>query len=222
MLTALDPSLDPVALPAIADTAALPTFDAAALATLTFLQDELPVGAWMVTRVSGEDWVVLRALSPSYPIADGDVFRWSDSFCSRMVRGEGPRVAVCSDEVPAYLAAPIGGVVIIGGYVGIPLTASDGRLLGTLCAIDPQPLPDRAQDLQPMMELQGRLLSSLLDLELRSVGDAWGRPRASLPPPSSTRCSPRCGPAWCSTPALRPSWWWAVSGSSPSRPCCAS
>ncbi len=180
MLTAIDPSRDPALAPHIADTAALPSFDAAALATLRFLQDQLPVGAWMVTRVSGADWVVLRVLSSAYPIDDGDVFRWSDSFCSRMVRGQGPRVAVRVDAVPAYVSAPIADLVPIGGYVGIPLTAADGRLLGTLCAIDPEPLPDSAVLLQPMLELQGRLLSSLLDLELQSSASAR-RPAEVVP-----------------------------------------
>ncbi len=54
----------------------------------------------------------------------GDVFAWSDSFCSRMVRGLGPRVAPVSEDVPAYRDAPIGRQVPIGAYVGVPLLAS--------------------------------------------------------------------------------------------------
>ena len=181
MLPVLDPSLDPDVRPVIADTAALPSFDAAARATLRFLQDLLPAGAWMVTRVSGADWVVLRVLSPGYAIGDGDVHVWSDSFCSRMVRGEGPRIAPRAQEVPAYAAAPIGQLVPIGGYVGIPLTAADGRLLGTLCAIDPEPLPEHYREQQPMLELQARLLSSLLDLELDAARQHRERPAEVLP-----------------------------------------
>lgn len=182
MLSELDPSQDPVVGPVIADTAALPSFDAAARATLRFLQQQLPVGAWMVTRVSGPDWVVLRVLGEGYPVGDRDVFRWSDSMCSRMVRGEGPRVAPSVQAVQAYAAAPIGTLVQIGGYIGIPLTGGDGTLLGTLCAIDPAPLPDRARAMQDMLELQARLLASLLDLELGALRRVAVRPAQVVPP----------------------------------------
>lgn len=153
----------------IADVAPLPSFGAAATQVLQFLHDRVGMGLWMVTRTAGEDWVVLHAEDHGYGVEAGTVFRWSDSFCSRMVRGLGPRIAVDAQVVPVYREAPLGRQVPIGSYVGIPLADSEGQLFGTLCAIDPSPQPARLQREQGLIELQGRLLSSVLSTELRAL-----------------------------------------------------
>lgn len=108
-------------------------FESAASGVLTVLQQSLGFGLWMVTRTEGDAWIVLATADTAYGVAPGDVFRWSDSFCSRMVRGEGPRIAPDSRAVPVYAEAPIGQQVPIGAYVGMPMHLSDGSLFGTLC-----------------------------------------------------------------------------------------
>ena len=148
------------------EDAAYRTFQEAARETVTALQAMTGMGLWMVTRTRGNDWIVLQAADTKYQVRCGQVFRWADSFCSRMVRGEGPRVAPASADVPAYAAAPIGEQIPIGSYVGTPLTAADGGLFGTLCAIDPDPKsPDLAR-FEPAVRLAGKLLSTVLRAEL--------------------------------------------------------
>lgn len=90
---------------------------------LRLLHNRLGFDLWMVTRTEGDDWIVLHAEDHGYGIQDGTVFRWADSFCARMVEGEGPRIAPRSDAVPAYAAAPIGSQVRIGAYVGVPFAS---------------------------------------------------------------------------------------------------
>ncbi len=121
---------------------------------------------WMVTRVERDRWIVLDAEDLHYGVRSGHVFRWSDSFCYRMVQGQGPHVAPESDEVPAYASAPIRAQVRIRAYVGVPLHGPDGSVFGTLCAIDPDPQPERLREAEPLLLLVGRLLSSLLRMEL--------------------------------------------------------
>ncbi|MDH4103394.1 MAG: sensor domain-containing diguanylate cyclase [Thermoleophilia bacterium] len=142
-------------------------FELASKKALAYLHDNLGMGLWMVTRVVGDDWIVLTSEDHGYDVSPGDVFAWSDSFCSRMVRGLGPRVAPVSEDVPAYRDAPIGRQVPIGAYVGVPLLASDGELFGTLCAIDPLPQQGLEPDALPLAELLGDFLSGILALELR-------------------------------------------------------
>jgi diguanylate cyclase (GGDEF)-like protein len=108
---------------------------------------------------------VLKSVTRGYDVNDGDVLTWSDSFCSRMVRGEGPNIAVATADIPAYAAAPIGQQLPIGAYVGFPLTR-DGELYGTLCAIDPQPQPDDLVADSALIGLITGMLSSILDAEL--------------------------------------------------------
>lgn len=148
------------------DPTAFPDFLAAGTAVLQFLQQRLGFDLWMVTRTVGDDWLVLNAADRGYGVKRGDVFRWSDSFCSRMVVKAGPRVAPRAAEVPCYAEAPIGQEIGIGAYIGVPLTRADGSLFGTLCAIARE---EQAEDIvaeQPLVEMLARLLSTVLELDL--------------------------------------------------------
>ena len=144
------------------------TFLPAAREVLDYLQMRFGFGLWMVTRTAGEDWIVLAAEDQHYGVEAGDVFKWSDSFCSRMVRGKGPRIAHNSSEVPAYVEAPIGQQVDIGAYIGMPLRREDGGLFGTLCAIDPYPQPEEIERELPQIELFARLLEVILETDLKA------------------------------------------------------
>ena len=144
-----------------------PDFASAASAVLTMLYDRLGFRLWMVTRTQGNDWIVLQVKDQGYGVKKGDVFRWTDSFCSRMVDGLGPRMAPCSKDIPAYAEAPIGNQVPIAAYVGVPLVRSDGSLFGTLCAIDPEEQSETICADQGFVELLAKLLSSLLDMEMK-------------------------------------------------------
>jgi diguanylate cyclase len=120
---------------------------------------------WMVTRTNGDDWIVLAAQDQVYGIEPGQVFRWSDSFCYRMVRGA-PRIAPDANDVPAYATAPIGDALPIAAYVGIPLMRLDGSLFGTLCAIDPSRQDDSITENMAVMETMARILCTMLEADL--------------------------------------------------------
>jgi len=100
-------NLDVTALPPFKD------FESASRAVLTYLHEQLGFGLWMMTRTEGRDWIVLQVEDHYYNVKEGTVFTWTDSFCSQMVQGFGPRVAPCSREIPVYEAAPIGQQVTI-------------------------------------------------------------------------------------------------------------
>lgn len=143
-------------------------FFEAASAVLKLLHKSVGMGLWMVTRTEGNDWIVLIAEDHGYGVQAGDVFEWSDSFCSRMVQGLGPRVAPNSASISEYVAAPIGQQVNIGAYVGVPITQPDGTLFGTLCAIDPLPQPESLTEHLSTVEMHARLLSTILLSEVES------------------------------------------------------
>ncbi len=135
---------------------------------LKFLQDRIGFDLWMVTRVEGNDWIVLDAQDRGYNVNGGDVFKWADSFCSRMVKGEGPQIAPDSDLIPAYVEAEIGNLVNIRAYIGVQVNWPDGSLFGTLCAIDPEPKPRCIMDELPLLNVLGGLIGKLLESELRA------------------------------------------------------
>ena len=161
------------------DSDSLPTdFEEASREALAFLHDRLGFGLWMVTRTEGNDWVILHTENHGYDVAEGTVLKWTDSFCSRMVRGEGPRVAPASDVVPAYADAPVGQQVPIGAYAGVPLNRPDGSLFGTLCGIDPKAQPDQIVDELPLIEMIARLLGRVLESNQRQIEESRRADRA--------------------------------------------
>jgi diguanylate cyclase (GGDEF)-like protein len=144
-----------------------PDFERASQAVLEFLHGRLGFSLWMVTRVQGDDFIVLQSKDEGYGVSPGTVIRWADSFCSQMVKGNGPRIAPDSEAVPAYAAAPVGRQVPVRAYIGVPLTHADGRLFGTLCAIDPARQPDAIVEEQQLIELLASMLSAILDADLK-------------------------------------------------------
>lgn len=143
------------------------SFQDAGEVVLKFLHQHFGFDLWMITRVEGQDWIVLQSEDHGYDIRPGQVFQWADSFCSHMVAGKAPRIAPRSEEIPLYATAPINQQVCIKSYIGQPLLKEDGSLFGTLCAIDPETKSEAiVQDIQ-LVELLGQLLSSILQAELR-------------------------------------------------------
>jgi GAF domain-containing protein len=155
-------------------------FASASKACMEFLHERLGFQLWMVTRTEGDDWIVLSADDHGYGIKQGQVFRWSDSCCSRMVRGLGPNVAPDSRAVDAYATAPIAQQLQVGAYVGLPLLRADGSLFGTLCAMDPRPQPAEIIKEQAMLQLMVDMLSGLLNAELAAADARRRAERAEL------------------------------------------
>ena len=154
------------------DTLSFRNFESAGRAVLALLHRRLGFDLWMITRTVGDDWIVLQCEDHGYGVEPGTVFRWADSFCSEMVKGNGPRIAPRSEAVSAYAAAPIGRQVKIGAYIGLPLARPDGSLFGTLCAIHPYPQPESIVKEQELVELLGAMLSTILQAELHVAEEA--------------------------------------------------
>ena len=120
----------------------------------------------MVTRINGNDQVVLQSLGHAAGVQPGVRLAWADSICVRMADGHGPNVAPSVRRVASYAAAPVAAQLGIGAYIGLPLLGADGELIGTLCAFDPMAQPDAVAAEQPLLELLAQLLGSLLQAEL--------------------------------------------------------
>lgn len=133
-------------------------FRAAAQACLAMLRERTGVGAWYFTRVDGDDWLVLAASDGRYGVRSGDALKWADSICSRMVRG-GPCVVADVASHADYASAPIVSRGI-GAYLGVPVQLDHGAI-GTLCAIDPEPVPVDVERWLPVVQLCAQMLATL-------------------------------------------------------------
>ena len=142
-------------------------FEMSGRAVLSFLHQRLDFDLWMVTRTEGDDWIVLQSEDHGYDVKPGKVFRWSDSLCNHMVKGNGPKIAPSIDSIPVYAAAGITQQMPIKAYVGMPLRCADGSLFGTLCGIHPAIKPDAIRHEQELMDLLATLLSAILQAEFK-------------------------------------------------------
>lgn len=125
-------------------------------------------GLWMITKVEGDDWIVMKSKDSAYGVQDGDVFVWMESFCSRMVKGSGPTFAPESDRVMAYKEAEIGRKIPIQAYMGFPIFRDNGELLGTVCAIDKSPVPPQWAEYQDFVASKAAELSNAYSCEYKA------------------------------------------------------
>jgi diguanylate cyclase len=155
--------------PAAINSAVFENFAEANRAILTYLHQRLGFALWMVTRVEGNDWIMLQVEDNGYGVEEGTVLSWADSFCSQMVQGLGPRIAPCAEDIPAYVAAPIKQQLPISAYIGVPLIRKNGSLFGTLCAIDKVQHDESLLLELPMLELFAKLITAQLESDLIAI-----------------------------------------------------
>ncbi len=177
-----------MALPGIADMAPWRTWPEAVSGALRYLQAQSSWGAWLATRVVGDQQVVVCA-EPAGAVRPGASLPWAESFCRLMVAGDAPRVATVTAAVPEYAGLTLPNGLRVAAYLGVPLVGPDGDLFGTLCAVGGRARPlSAARDL-PMAEVVARMLSSLLAAgldpgpvpELLPMGDEGTAPRGPGP-----------------------------------------
>ncbi|HUY06057.1 MAG TPA: sensor domain-containing diguanylate cyclase [Acidimicrobiales bacterium] len=83
-----------------------------------------------------------------------------------MIAGLGPQVAPRLNEISCYREAPIGEILPIRAYIGVPIQHDNGSIFGTLCAFDKANQSNEMLDELPLVELFATLLGSILECEL--------------------------------------------------------
>lgn len=133
-------------------------------AILECLSRSIPFRLWLVARLDDDDWTVIKGTGESYGIRPGVRFDWNETYCSRMVRGEGPMFAETASSITPYLDAKINAQLKlpIGAYIGFPLLRENGDVAGTLCALDPAPQALLNASQRLLVETFARCLSTLL------------------------------------------------------------
>lgn len=155
-------------------------FSSAGQAILSHLRGHLGFALWVITRVDGDDWIVLQTLDNGLGVARGDVVRFSETLCSRMVRGLGPNIATRVADTPAYVTADQASSLGVAAYIGVPILLDDGTLFGTLAGFDTSAHPaDLSMEL-PLVKLFARLLATELSHELREEDTKRKSERAEL------------------------------------------
>ncbi|MFJ6195572.1 GAF domain-containing SpoIIE family protein phosphatase [Micromonospora sp. NPDC092111] len=152
---------DPVRLRSLADTGLDAAPDEAFDRFARLVSDLLDVPVALVSLVSETRQFFPGAVGLPEPWAGRRQTPLSHSFCQHVVDTEIPMVlpdARLHPRVRDNLAVPELGVV---AYAGIPLTDLDGRVLGSLCAIDSKPRAWSPAQLRTLADLAAACSSEL-------------------------------------------------------------
>ncbi len=108
-------------------------FDEDISACLDRLQREVPFGRWVLTRMIGDDWVMLHSAGSG--ARRGDLVAWDQTICSRMTRDLRDTFLPVERE-GACVSAPVRKAFDVGAYIGVALYQPSGEPQGTLASVD--------------------------------------------------------------------------------------
>lgn len=133
-------------------------FRATAQVVLDYLNKNMPMAFWSITRVENDRQTYLYLDDNDYGLAVGDSHPWQASYCVHMVAGTAPRLAPDAAAIPLYANAAVNQAVKIGAYAGAPIAEADGTLFGVICGLDRVPRYDVAQ-FGPILNLAAEVLT---------------------------------------------------------------
>ncbi len=131
-------------------------------ALLACLREMVPMRLWMVGRLSGNSWTVIQADDREQTVKSGDCFPWPDTLCARVLDQYGCCFAEDAAANPVLADAPVRTSMEIGAYIGYPMLSWRGELLGTVCAIDPEPQAPFSAQQQEIVKTIARTISTLV------------------------------------------------------------
>jgi len=140
---------------------------------LGFLRRRYDLDLWMITRVKGDDWIMILADDRRGEVVTGQVFAWSESICKRMVEGACPGWINSIAEQRLIMDAPIVPPMVrrlgIDAYIGAPMRTADGSLLGTLCGMHRASCTTLDRSDHELVVLLADLLAGFMTAEIGSV-----------------------------------------------------
>jgi diguanylate cyclase (GGDEF)-like protein len=144
----------------------------AAETALELLREKVGLQFWMMTRIQGDDLIILSSTGEGFGLKNGEAIPWPDSLCWRMIRGIGPRVAPKVADIPAYASTPLAHLLKIGAYIGAPLLLSDGKVYGAVCGMDTQSKSEDLAQQQWLVDMVAGLLSAVVSREKQAAEGA--------------------------------------------------
>jgi hypothetical protein len=131
------------------------------LRVLVAAREHLEMDVSYCSRFSGVEQIVLRTHGDahSFGLWAGATIPLAETYCQRVADGRLPNLIADTrryDHVTAL--APV-----LGSYLGVPVTFSDGRLYGTLCCASHAPAPWLGERDIAFMRVLGRMLAHELE-----------------------------------------------------------
>jgi diguanylate cyclase len=150
-------------------------------ALLATLRAVVPMRLWMVGRLAGNAWTVVQADDRERRVKPGDSFPWPDTLCVRVLEHYGCCFAEDAAANPVLADAPVRTLLKIGAYIGYPMLSRRGELLGTVCAIDPEPQTPFSAQQRQIVETISRTISTLVAHSFKLDEPRGGEPGPRAP-----------------------------------------
>ena len=132
-------------------------------AALTTAADILGMEVVFIGALTDDEFAFERVLGELPGVAEGITLPRTDSFCHRMLAGAPPSTSDAATD-PAYADAPVRAAFGLTSYVGVPVHAVDGRVVGTLCGIDRGRVPVPDDSLRILTTLAG-VIEAHIDID---------------------------------------------------------
>ncbi len=126
------------------------------------------MGFAAIARVTEDRWIACQVKDDiAFGLAPGGELKVETTICHEIRQN---REAVVIDNVgedEAYRGHPTPAMYGFQSYISMPIMLSDGRLFGTLCAIDPRPARLKTPEVVGMFKLFAELIAFHLDAMAR-------------------------------------------------------
>ena len=156
-------------------------FSTASKAVVSYLHQLTGFELCAVTRIDENEFLFLSVNESAYKIKPGDSLALDGTLCGKVLEGQCPRfVGSTSNCVEANALSQVGSDLGVKAHIGIPLVLADKSVFGTICAINPDPVPDLTALQVSAIELAARMLSTILSLELQSLDQRRSYERAKM------------------------------------------
>ncbi|MDR8364917.1 GAF domain-containing sensor histidine kinase [Pseudomonas sp. JL3] len=119
-----------------------------------------------VARVTEEAWTACAVLDRlDFGLQVGDEMDPVSTLCNEVRQGHHSVVIDKASEDPRYRDHHTPRTYPFESYIAVPISRTDGRFFGTLCALDPNPAPLKASTIQSTMESFARMLALQIETE---------------------------------------------------------
>ncbi|MCO8314447.1 GAF domain-containing sensor histidine kinase [Pseudomonas mandelii] len=119
-----------------------------------------------VARVTDDSWTACAVLDRlGFGLQVGDELDLVSTLCNEVRQGHHSVVIDKASEDPLYRDHHTPRTYQFESYIAVPILRTDGRFFGTLCALDPNPVPLKASTIQSTMESFARMLALQIETE---------------------------------------------------------
>ena len=117
----------------------------------------------LVARVTDKEWVACAVHDEiSLGLKPGGTLDLATTLCQTVRETQAPVAMDQASTDPTYCGHPAPRMYGFESYISVPLFHTDGQYFGTLCGLDPRPLPVKQPKVMDMM----RHFSELISLQL--------------------------------------------------------